>query len=470
MSSSRVKSLIFSFASAGLVVITTLFLWQGLKTQETKYLKETAQEELVKFEGLISTELIKTLNTVEQVAERWNIRGGIPQMEWNADARAQIDVFTGMEAMFLLDRSMSLRWLVASDDLEISLEKFQKIIALKIDVLKTVSTEKKESIVESFLFNDTQVLWVLSPIYLDNQFDGFLVAFSRMESFLDFILLGIMRNDFSLSVLQDEEVIYGSRYQDIEFVENWSFVKQITLLDLKWTLSLVPNKIFFEKESSPLPILIICFGTVTGILIFVVIFFAIESRSQSIEIKSKNDLLNNSVSELKKITEELNAISRTDPLTLLSNRRGVLEKCNNEQLRLRRYDIAYSMILCDLDFFKKVNDENGHDAGDYILVNVAKILKGSVRSIDDVSRWGGEEFLIILPESGLEGAKKVGEKIRASIESSVFNFAGKELKITMSLGVVCHSNKENNFEELIKIADEFLYKAKESGRNIVIDE
>ena len=230
------------------------------------------------------------------------------------------------------------------------------------------------------------------------------------------------------------------------------------------------NKIFFEKESSPLPILIICFGTVTGILIFVVIFFAIESRSQSIEIKSKNDLLNNSVSELKKITEELNAISRTDPLTLLSNRRGVLEKCNNEQLRLRRYDIAYSMILCDLDFFKKVNDENGHDAGDYILVNVAKILKGSVRSIDDVSRWGGEEFLIILPESGLEGAKKVGEKIRASIESSVFNFAGKELKITMSLGVVCHSNKENNFEELIKIADEFLYKAKESGRNIVIDE
>ena len=137
---------------------------------------------------------------------------------------------------------------------------------------------------------------------------------------------------------------------------------------------------------------------------------------------------------------------------------------------MRRYDIAYSMILCDLDFFKKVNDENGHDAGDYILVNVAKILKGSVRSIDDVSRWGGEEFLIILPESGLEGAKKVGEKIRASIESSVFNFAGKELKITMSLGVVCHSNKENNFEELIKIADEFLYKAKESGRNIVIDE
>jgi len=186
------------------------------------------------------------------------------------------------------------------------------------------------------------------------------------------------------------------------------------------------------------------------------------------EVRFKNRQLSKTVSELKRLTKQLDAISRTDPLTKLPNRRDILECCKNEQSRLDRHDKKYSILLCDIDFFKKVNDENGHDAGDHILVEVANLLKESIRGIDTVSRWGGEEFLIILPECDIEGANKTGEKIRALVESNNFTFKGQQLKITMSVGVACHSDKKLHFEEMIKKADVFLYKAKEAGRNRVI--
>ena len=186
------------------------------------------------------------------------------------------------------------------------------------------------------------------------------------------------------------------------------------------------------------------------------------------EVRFKNRQLSKTVSELKRLTRKLDEISRTDPLTGLSNRRDILEHCKNEHSRLDRNGKAYSIILCDIDFFKKVNDENGHDVGDYVLVEVAKLLKQSLREVDKISRWGGEEFLIILPECELEGASQVGEKMRETIESHNFQFKGTELRLTMSFGVTCHSDKAMHFEETIKTADEFLYKAKEGGRNQVV--
>ena len=186
------------------------------------------------------------------------------------------------------------------------------------------------------------------------------------------------------------------------------------------------------------------------------------------EVRFKNRELSKTVSELKRLTRQLDEISRTDPLTGLSNRRDILEHCKNEYSRLDRYGKAYSIILCDIDFFKKINDENGHDIGDYVLVEMAHLLKESLRKIDIVSRWGGEEFLIVLPECNLEAASKVGEKMREAIESYTFKFKDIALNLTMSFGVVCHSDNKLHFEKMIKVADELLYKAKEGGRNQVV--
>ena len=172
--------------------------------------------------------------------------------------------------------------------------------------------------------------------------------------------------------------------------------------------------------------------------------------------------------EKNALIEKLDSLSRIDPLTGISNRRDMMEKLENEQSRFERYGKSFSVIMCDIDHFKKVNDQYGHDFGDYALKEVAKLLKEQIRELDKLSRWGGEEFFIVLPETNLVGAVNVAEKMRESIESYSFEFGGETLKISMSFGVSCHGNAGVKLDDLLKEADQFLYKAKNQGRNTVV--
>jgi diguanylate cyclase (GGDEF)-like protein len=172
--------------------------------------------------------------------------------------------------------------------------------------------------------------------------------------------------------------------------------------------------------------------------------------------------------EKNELIEELDSLSRIDPLTKVSNRRDIMEKLEGEQSRFERYGKCFSVIMCDIDYFKKVNDLHGHDAGDYVLKQVAMLLRKHIRELDKLSRWGGEEFLIVLPETSLAGAANAAEKMRRSIESYSFEYSGAVLKTTMSFGVSCHANSGVKLEDLLKTADEYLYQAKNQGRNRVI--
>ena len=170
---------------------------------------------------------------------------------------------------------------------------------------------------------------------------------------------------------------------------------------------------------------------------------------------------------LRNLIKQLEDLASTDQLTGLSNRRDMLAKIEHEIFRYRRNKNTFALILCDIDHFKKINDSYGHDAGDYILINVAQSLKETVRNYDTVSRWGGEEFLIILPETDLDGGIQVAEKIRLTIEAKVFYYNQHEIKLTISFGI---SAFEDNMtiDSCIKKADEYLYVAKKTGRNKIV--
>ena len=170
------------------------------------------------------------------------------------------------------------------------------------------------------------------------------------------------------------------------------------------------------------------------------------------------------ITELTEIKKELEVSSRTDPLTNLLNRRGMEEKLLSEKDRFERSDKSFSLILCDIDFFKKVNDEYGHDAGDHILTQVARNIEKYSRKQDVVCRWGGEEFLLMLPETELEGAVALAEKLRRQVEEDVQIFKSQKIYITLSLGIAC-MEKGQEVDECIKKADLRLYAAKEGGRN-----
>lgn len=162
------------------------------------------------------------------------------------------------------------------------------------------------------------------------------------------------------------------------------------------------------------------------------------------------------------LEEQLRALSETDTLTGLWNRRHFQKMVDTEKERARRYGSSISLLIFDIDFFKVINDTYGHNAGDAVLSEVAKVVRESTRESDVVTRWGGEEFTILMPHAPLEASADVAEKIRRKVESHAFPHG---YKVTISLGVAEWDLETESFETLLSRADEALYQAKSGGRN-----
>lgn len=185
------------------------------------------------------------------------------------------------------------------------------------------------------------------------------------------------------------------------------------------------------------------------------------------ELKLSRDLLTEKNRELSEAYETIEQLALTDSLTGLANRRNIMNLMAIEVSRSARSGSNFSLIMCDIDFFKKVNDAYGHDTGDYVLKMVAEVMMTSLRQQDVISRWGGEEFLIMLPYTDLQKAVAVAEKLRESIKNTEMNFAGEKFSITMTFGVSSF-DKNLGLEKAIKRADDALYLGKQTGRNRVL--
>jgi diguanylate cyclase (GGDEF)-like protein len=165
---------------------------------------------------------------------------------------------------------------------------------------------------------------------------------------------------------------------------------------------------------------------------------------------------------------EVQLLAITDPLTNLYNRRGLAELGHREIDRSRRFERPLSAVMLDIDHFKSVNDTYGHSIGDQILVGLADICREIVREVDLVVRYGGEEFLILLPEADLRAAFQVADRLRRNVETTSIRTDLGALAITISLGVVSLDSDMDDLEALIERADLALYAAKQEGRNRVI--
>jgi two-component system cell cycle response regulator len=166
--------------------------------------------------------------------------------------------------------------------------------------------------------------------------------------------------------------------------------------------------------------------------------------------------------------EEIHRMAIMDGLTGLYNKRYFTEALDREMARARRYSRPLSLIMIDIDFFKNINDTYGHLAGDHILKELGELLISRVRREELVARYGGEELVILLPETDKEGAFKVAELMRQRVESHTFIFANKKIRVTVSAGVSEAVECDYDLSEIIKIADERLYAAKRAGRNKVM--
>ena len=192
-------------------------------------------------------------------------------------------------------------------------------------------------------------------------------------------------------------------------------------------------------------------------------------RFDKAELELLETLLCCLIYPLRNATMYQNAIKMayTDPLTQTNNRASFQDHIKREMSLAARHSKSLAVIFLDIDHFKRINDQYGHDCGDIALISVAKWIKESLRNSDTVFRFGGEEFVILLSETDLAGAQLVAERIRQHIESHTLSYDMLAINITASLGV-SELRADDSFDAIVKRADDAMYQAKKNGRNQVV--
>jgi len=164
---------------------------------------------------------------------------------------------------------------------------------------------------------------------------------------------------------------------------------------------------------------------------------------------------------------DMEKLAITDSMTGLYNRRKMFEMMQLEQTRLRRSGKSFVLVITDIDLFKTINDRFGHDCGDKVLRDVSGLMRTTLRKQDMLARWGGEEFVLLLPETDLAGARKVIEVLRQVIAEHPFTYLDMQFTLTMTFGMALFDGRQT-IETALKQADQLLYKGKESGRNCIM--
>ena len=252
--------------------------------------------------------------------------------------------------------------------------------------------------------------------------------------------MGYNRNDFSSGTISYASCVHPDDIQQVTHEVANAMKNQLYFFEHK------PYRIVTKN------------GTIKWILDSTVVV-----RNEYNEITSFLGYLSD-ITELKDNEIALKNLSRTDQLTKVSNRMHLDEILQSQHYRFSRDEELTSIILIDIDFFKSVNDEYGHLVGDSVLVEFSSLLEASIRAGDVLGRWGGEEFLIILPHTNLKQAQQLAQKLQKKVDNNIFTTVKHK---TASFGVAIFE-KDMSIETVIDIADSGLYRAKESGRNCVV--
>ena len=203
------------------------------------------------------------------------------------------------------------------------------------------------------------------------------------------------------------------------------------------------------------------------LLIALILYNRYQSRLKAHqEMERANRQIQKKQVQLTQANRRLDEMTREDPLTGLANRRELLNRFDQEKVRFLRSSRAFSLIMADLDDFKVFNDTYGHNCGDDILRILASLLRSMIRGQDIVARWGGDEFLILLPETGLSGGEAVARKVRARVRRTAFPWKEKNLKVQLSLGVSVYK-KGMEFDDCLKNADLAMFRRKRKSKAVL---
>jgi len=285
---------------------------------------------------------------------------------------------------------------------------------------------------------------------------------SQQTFFQDIVATGRANSYISKKEMPDKSGATSSRLIIETYVPIIHGTRTIGVFEIYYDITETSKAL--ERLTHRAYVVLLC---IVLVLLGAVLLSVAKSRSNmrarnlaEMEIRRQKELLEQQNEELARLHERAQALSLQDHLTGLGNRR-LLEINFERALSLaHRYGKVFSLIMLDIDLFKDYNDTHGHQAGDRVLAAIAALIRGQLRETDFAFRYGGEEFLLLLPESSQEKALIVAEKLRLAVA------AGTE--VTISLGATTYRNSTTNIEEMVREADEALYTAKRQGRNRVV--
>ncbi|MCX8093445.1 MAG: sensor domain-containing diguanylate cyclase [Candidatus Goldbacteria bacterium] len=358
--------------------------------------------------------------------------------------------------------------------------KAKENIINRINTVSIKNLQKKDDDVEYEIKQITSLYNTLKSL-------SFILNINEAKDIITEILIKIMNSHFNVKPDEFNFILLFLREKEFYIAGSYGFDDEILKKNEKQIVSYIlrritkfPGEMFYIPEiKDETSINILNFIKSIVYIPFYAqknlfgVFFLCGMRPNLFEEKHIEylKLLSNQISmTMEKIYlyEEVDKLSKIDSLTGLYVHRFFQEKLEEEINRANRYGGSVSLVIGDVDFFKKINDTHGHLAGDYILKSIAFILKNYTTQSDTVARYGGEEFVIIMPETVKDTAHMRAVKIRKAIEAYNFIYNNIPIKVTMSMGVATYPVDAKSRRELIENADKALYRAKEEGRNRVL--
>lgn len=424
-----------------LLILVSLFYF-GIFNPLRSELEETAIEN---FQNTVSIAEINIENHLDRCIE------GTESLSSRTMIKNKLILYdekkTSLQAIRNYTRSKYIDGTEALDNIikAVRISNGKKIAEVNCEKIDTIDLEKYQT--DSLkttvdLVMEKKVVIVNSPIMNDNKKIGQDIAAFHLDSLLD----NLNKQNINYNIVLENDVSNGFKDNQNKIIDYRK------VLDTNYFLEASIKKDSLNKELNRL-LLKIIIGIIFIIIILIYIFRIIINKTYKKVIEKLNK-------KIDRITE----LSETDIMLGINNRTKFMKELENEIYRSHRYNQKLSMIMFDVDNFKEINDEYGHYVGDDVLVNITELVDGLIRETDIFARYGGDEFIILLPETNIKEAFNLSNRLKEKIET--YNFNSVEESITCSFGVTEYKDGED-IDDFIKRVDDALYKAKKLGRNRV---
>lgn len=470
MAKAREGNISFASWSPLFVFITftamTLLFWDAAWA----YVGETQQKQTTMasaiMRDIVHNDLESRKEGLWRMASRWKMRpGGTPYKEWYQDAVNHISDEPGYQAIEWVNSHYRIQWVAPLKGNEVVLNLDLAKRGKALSALQLAIEENKITMTSILTLETGNKGFLLyAPVRDAKKLHGVMIGVIDAKVFFNEVFASEIA-DYNIAVYADNHLVYQRNPDQTPPLNSAVAVSEsLGCSIIAWVKPEV-----LARQHPWLPKIILFVGVLIALLFSLIAYLAQIAKANATNARKEIDRRKKTERQLIVYSEKLKKLSLLDALTGTNNRRSLANVLKGAITQLRDEGISFSVLLLDIDHFKKINDTYGHVAGDHVLQKIGKALRDKMRTTDTIARYGGEEFCIILQNTLNHQAYEIAERLRIFVSEMKFSWEKKEpFQITCSIGVYQVHSEVRDVDEIFEVVDAALYKAKHSGRNCVV--